>query len=471
MALCSENRLSRILPVLFALAAALPFIIVELLGARYGNLILEYPVATILISACIAYLAGIILIRVLIDPITDLIEKLKEVANGDLGVHLKASDRKDEIGVLSNTIQLIISRTREKNEQLNEIAVGRLNINASVISSKDQMGIAIQKVADSLKNLSAAAVNIAEGNLTTGFKARGNDDDLGHAFELMHTNLEKVIKELLAETHTLFSSMARFSSTTSQLSVSTSETASATNEITTTLEEIRQAAIISSEKAGQVSSLADAAATDTQEGRKATDEAIAGMQRIKEEMDLLADSIMRLSEQTQSIGDIIDSVHDIADQSNLLAVNASIEAAKAGDMGKGFSVVAQEIKSLADQSKESTDRIKTILREIQKAAGIAVMATERGTTAVNAGTTLADNAGQIIRELSDKVMASMDSAVQISASSREQLTGIEQLAQAMSDIKDAGFQNMEGAKQIETATLGLEALGRKLKDITDRFQL
>ena len=195
------------------------------------------------------------------------------------------------------------------------------------------------------------------------------------------------------------------------------------------------------------------------------------MQNIKEEMDLLADGIMKLSERTQNIGDIINSVHDIADQSNLLSVNASIEAAKAGEMGKGFAVVAREIRSLADRSKESTTRIRKILNDIQKAAGLAVMATERGGKVVNTGTILADSAGDIIRELSDKVMESADSAMQISASNREQLTGIEQLLQAMTDIKDVGFRNMEGAKQIETATGDLQITGKKLNEIITLFKI
>ena len=95
-------------------------------------------------------------------------------------------------------------------------------------------------------------------------------------------------------------------------------------------------------------------------------------------MTFIADSIVRLSEQSIAIGEIISSVGDLASQSNLLAVNASIEAAKAGEHGKGFAVVAQEVRSLAEQSKESTEQIRRILNDIQKAISSAVMATEQG---------------------------------------------------------------------------------------------
>ncbi len=471
MALFAENRLSRIIPILFAILTVVPFVVLKLLENTYGDLLIQYPVTVILITACLAYATGLIFVRILIVPIKYIIEKLKEVADGNLDVEMNFMDRKDEIGVLNNTMLVIMSRRKERKKLIDEIVLGKLSVQVDVFSQKDQLSNALKNMVESLRDMSATAARIAEGDLTIGFKARSSDDELGNAFELMYNNLNKIIRELLDTGVSLSSSIAELSSTTSQLAASTSETASAANEITTTIEKIRQTADISSKKADQLSQFTETTALNSQKGKKAINEALEGMQHIKKEMDFLNDIIMKLSEQTQSIDDIINSVQDIADQSNLLSVNASIEAAKAGEMGKGFSVVAQEIKSLADQSKESTNHIKIILNDIQKAAGISVMATERGDKAVNAGSILADSAGKLIQELSDKVRDSADSALQISASSREQLTGIEQLFQAMTDIKEAGFQNMEGAKQIEQAIGDLKKISRKLKEITGRFKV
>ncbi len=471
MALAVENRLSRIIPILFAVVAVVPFIVLKLLENTYGDLFIKFPVAIIFITACLAYATGLVFVRISISPLKNIIENLKEVADGNFDVKMDLMDRKGEIGSLNNVIQLIISRTRDTKELINEIALGKLSTQVHVVSQKDQMGNAIKNMVEALRDMSATAARIAEGDLTVEFQARSSDDELGKVFELMDSNLGKMIKDLLNTGLSLASSIAQLSSTTAQFAASTSETASAANEITTTIEEIRQTANISSEKADQLSQFTEATALNSKKGKKAIDDVLEGMQHIKEEMDLLDDSIMKLSEQTQSIGDIISSVHDIADQSNLLSVNASIEAAKAGEMGKGFSVVAQEIKSLADQSKESTNHIKIILNDIQKAAGLSVMATERGGKAVNAGSILADSAGKLIQDLSNKVMDSADAALQISASSREQLTGIEQLFQAMTDIKEAGFQNMEGAKQIEQATGDFEKMSKKLEAITGRFKV
>src|SRR2546429_5481422 len=123
------------------------------------------------------------------------------------------------------------------------------------------------------------------------------------------------------------------------------------------------------------------------------------MQGIRGQMSSIAESILSLSAQSQAIGAIIASVDDLAAQSKLLAVNAAIEAAKAGEQGKGFAVVAQEVKSLAEQSKQATVQVRKLLNDIQKATSAAVMATEQGNKAVEAGVKQSTEAGGSIRVL------------------------------------------------------------------------
>jgi methyl-accepting chemotaxis protein len=194
------------------------------------------------------------------------------------------------------------------------------------------------------------------------------------------------------------------------------------------------------------------------------------MQRIRQQMESIADSMVRLSEQTQAIGQIIASVDDLAAQSNLLAVNAAIEAAKAGEQGKGFAVVAQEVKSLAEQSKQATNQVRTILHDIQKATSAAVMATEQGGKAVETGVKQSTQAGESILALTGGVTEAAHAATQIAASSRQQLLGIEQVATAMESIKQSSAQNVASAKQLETSALNLNALGQKLRALTAKQQ-
>ena len=265
----------------------------------------------------------------------------------------------------------------------------------------------------------------------------------------------------------LASTATEMSATIAQLASNASEAAAAVAETTTTVDEVRQTAQVAADKAKAVADNAQGAAIAAETGRKATDQTVEGLNRIRDQMGSIGETITRLSEQGQAVGDIVTTVTDLAEQSNLLAVNASIEAAKAGDMGKGFAVVAQEIRNLAEQSKESTKQVRAILAEVQKATGKAVLATEEGNKGVADGGRQADEAGQAIRTLATSVQEAARAAVQISASSQQQLVGMEQVGRAMENIKQATTQNAEGARQLEAAAHSLKEVGVRLKAMVD----
>ena len=203
-------------------------------------------------------------------------------------------------------------------------------------------------------------------------------------------------------------------------------------------------------------------------GRLAVIETLEVMTRIREQMDAVADSVVRLSEQGQAIGEIIATVNDLAEQSNLLAVNAAIEATRAGEYGKGFGVVAQEVKSLAEQSRQATTQVRTILMEVQKATSAAVMATEQGTKAVVAGVKQATEAGSAIGVLTGSVTEASQAAMQIAASSQQQLVGMDQITLALANIRQATTQNMAGTRQLEASAQSLTDLGGRLKVLVER---
>ncbi len=325
-----------------------------------------------------------------------------------------------------------------------------------------------------LQKLSDKAVSMANGDLTVTIAHGNRADEIGtlmNAFYYMLNTLRNETQQIIEGTNTLASSISQISATATQLATSSAETSTSITEITSTVEDVRQTVNLSSEKAELVAESSEKGIHISETGKKATDDAISGMNRIKEEMEYVAESIVKLSEQTQSIGEIISAVNDLADQSNLLSVNASIEAAKAGEHGKGFAVVAQEVKSLADQSKEATNQVRTILNDIQKATSAAVMATERGSKAVETGVNLAIRLGDAINDLSNSVVNSAKAAMQIAASSQEQLVGMDQLLHAMENIKEASIQNVDGAKQLESATRNLDDLAKQLKEMAGMFRI
>ena len=289
-----------------------------------------------------------------------------------------------------------------------------------------------------------------------------------HELQEAHKSLLMQTRQILESVDVLSTSAKQIFDFTTHLAASASETATAVTQTTTTVEEVRQTAKMSAEKAKTVADASLKAAQTSQAGRKSAEEAAEGMRRIRQQMESIADSMVRLSEQSQAIGQIIASVEDLAAQSNLLAVNAAIEAAKAGEQGKGFAVVAQEIKNLAEQSRQATGQVRTLLSDIQKATGAAVMATEQGTHAVEAGVKQSSEAGESIIKLAVNVTEAAQASTQIAASSQQQLAGVDQVAVAMQNIRQSTLQNADHSRQLETSARHLNELSEKLQGLVER---
>jgi len=328
-------------------------------------------------------------------------------------------------------------------------------------------------IAAPLRHISGVAERVASGDLTVTVASSDNRADeigvLAQTFRRMVENLRDLNRQIRDGVNVLGSAASEILAATTQVAAAATETAAAVSETTTTVEEVKQTSEVSSQKARSVSDSAQKTAQVSQAGRKAMDDAVEGMMRIREQMESIAGSIVRLSEQSQAIGEIIATVNDVAEQSNLLAVNAAIEAAKAGEQGKGFAVVAQEVKNLAEQSKQATAQVRAILTDIQKATSTAVMATEQGSKAVAAGVKRSTEAGESIRILTESIAEAAQAAAQIAASSQQQLVGMDQMALAMENIKQASTQNVAGTKQTETAAKNLHDLGQKLKQLVERY--
>jgi methyl-accepting chemotaxis protein len=389
-------------------------------------------VTGLVIATVMGIILAIAITRGISVPVKAITNYASRIAGGDLDVEVLHEDRGDEIGQLAQSFKQMSQSLREQAEVAEQIAQGNLAVQTTPRSDKDVLGNALSRMVKSLREQTQAIVEAADVLLTT-------------------TN------EVLVSS--------------SQLAASATETSTAVSQTTTTVEEVKQTSQSSNEKAKQISQEFQQTAQISQAGEKATQDTINGMNLIKEQMESIAENIVRLSEQSQTVGEIISSVDDIAEQSNLLAVNAAVEAARAGEQGKGFAVVAEEIKTLAEQSKRATTQVRSILGDIQQATSSAVMVTEQGGKVVDAGSEHTAKAGESIRTLTGSVTESVQAATQIAASSQQQLVGMEQIAQAMESIKLASEQNLAGTKRLEEAAQGLKELGNGLQKQVQQYTL
>lgn len=330
-----------------------------------------------------------------------------------------------------------------------------------------------------------ALMEIAK-KVSVGDLAQKADDDgrdelavLGLAFNHVTTKLAGMIEneradrqrleELLA---TIFDTAQHLSSSAAEILAGTTqqvegmrEQSSAVAETVASVDDVLQTAEQAAQRALQVATSYETAVTVSGEGRKALDDTVTMMNIVNARTEAIAGDILSLAENSLEIGEIVSVVAEIADQTNLLALNAAIEASRAGEHGRGFNVVASEIRALADQSKSATTRVRRILMEIQKSTNAAVVGAEEGSKSVSRALDAVREAGETIRQLESIIADSARSVAQIAASAGQQKAGMKQIHDAMHYIDQTSSQNLSAIRQAEEAARDLNELGARLKDM------
>ncbi len=389
--------------------------------------------------------------------------------NNQLNLTRPINKERDRIG----TIFLRASMERMQTRLQTFLGISGLVLLGSFLLALVLTTVLQRLIAGPVMSLAETAREVIEKKDYSVRATKRSRDELGlltDSFNQMLANIEEHTGALREGINVLAPSSNAILSATMQLASSAAQTATSVNETTTTVEEVRQTALVSSDKARHVASQSEHVAQVAQRGQMASEKLVEGMRRIRQQMESIAEKLASLSEQSQAIGQVIATVDDLAAQSNLLAVNAAIEAAKAGEHGKGFSVVAQEVKSLSEQSKRATTQVRNILADVQKATVGAVLATEQGTKAVEAGVSQSTEAGESIKQLAANVAEAAQAATQISAASQQQSAGMSQVVMAMESIKSASAQVVASTKEAEVAAKSVHDLGQKLKQLVERVQ-
>jgi methyl-accepting chemotaxis protein len=314
---------------------------------------------------------------------------------------------------------------------------------------------------------------VGEGDLTQLSVISSSDElgDLSQSLNRMVAGLKDVASQTRAVVEHLNSSTSEILASARQQAASTGEQAAAVQQTNVTMQELSQSGVQISERAKQVSTIAQTTSKASTAGMDAIQSTNRTMEAIRDQAEAVAQNVVTLSERTQAVGEIIATVNDLAEQAHLLSLNAAIEAAAAGEHGRTFSVVASEIKNLADRSKDATIQIRSLLGEIQKGINNSVMLTEEAVKRVESGKLQADVTARTIRELTEGVEQSVQAFQQIVAGTNQQQIGFEQVTLAIRDIGQASEQTAASVHQLEGASAHLTTLGQQLRTAVERYTI
>lgn len=294
---------------------------------------------------------------------------------------------------------------------------------------------------------------------------------LTSAISKLATVLREQARAMKKSANALLRESSHMMSATSQLATSASEQASAIAETTATIEELKQTGRLTSENAQKIVNGSEKSVEVSNTGLNSVDNSVADIQRIFDQVEATVSGIEDVRIKVNEVDDIIATVNKIADQSNLLSVNASIEAAKAEEYGRGFAVVAQEVKNLAEQSSKATTRVRMTLESIQTAIEDVVLEARTGRERAETGVASIERTGKIIASLGTNVSEASVSAKHIATSTNANSIGLEQIAQAMTDINQAAVENQQSTVQVEKGGQVLNELAETLEQLVSHYEL
>lgn len=454
-------------------------------------------------------------------PIKKLKEVVKEFSLGHFDSNIEINS-KDEMGELADLFRELQSAQKEKIFAAEEIAAGNIS-RVKIASDKDALAIAFNKEVETMEELLKEAdtlINyIKEGNLTQ----RGNTEKFSGEWRKLIEGVNSILEAFISPLNgsaEVLEKMAKGDLTTKltgnykgaykemqdninylgeslasalgEVSGSVSEVARSAHQISSGTEEMAAGAQEQTQQSAEVAGAVEqmtktilentknasfAAGTAKQAGDKAKEggsvvrDTIAGMLRIAEVVQKSAVTVEALGRSSDQIGEIVQVIDEIADQTNLLALNAAIEAARAGEQGRGFAVVADEVRKLAERTTKATKEIASMIKQIQKDTGEAVSAMKEGTNEVQKGKEMANRAGEVLGEIVVGAEKVTDIVAQVAAASEEQSNAAEHISQNIEAISSVTQQNASGIQEIARSAEDLNRLTTNLEHLIGRFNI
>jgi len=478
--------------------------------------IIIFLIITIIISFAISYLINL-RIKTRIIEVRNAAER---ISLGDTDINL-VSESKDEVGQLKDMFTRLLDTQKEKAFAVERLANGELTT-VNILSKRDTLGKAFNHQIEIIKSLiyetKELILNAREGDLsvrgnsekfngvwkdiileinnlldevTTPIKEgsnvlsvlatgdftakmqgnyKGDYAQIKNSINELTENLSKIVSEVKEVAESAASAAVEISTSIDELSTGYQEQSMQTTEIAGAMEEMNSTIAETTSNAERAATNAKDAGEIARKGGNVVSDTIEGMNRIASVVGEAASTVEVLGSNSEQIGEIIQVINDIADQTNLLALNAAIEAARAGEQGRGFAVVADEVRKLAERTTKATKEIEGMINAIQNDTGEAVRSIELGNKEVEKGRELALSAGESLEQIIEGSVSVVDVVGQVAAASEQQSSAAAEISKSIESISNVIQEAANGTQQIATSTENLNNLTVRLQEAIKRIK-